>query len=139
MKLIGFWLLLLLAVLVPATAKVAASMFYPSAVVAMQTQALGHATQATTKHVAAKALTHGRRAQAKTDAKVGSAGDQSVQHCCDANPCSHCMSCGTCASMAVAMTVKLGAPLAATSSLADLGVPRAEFLVSGQERPPRSA
>lgn len=41
--------------------------------------------------------------------------------------------------MAVAVTIDTDAPLIAASSLPDPGVPRAEFLASGQERPPRSA
>lgn len=140
MKLIGFWLLLLLAVLVPATATVAASMICPPTSVVKQSPARGHAVQATAKqHMAAKATSHSRRAQAKADAKVVPAGDQPAQHCCDANPCSHCASCGTCASLAIGMTVETNVPLTATSSLPDPGVPRAEFLASGQERPPRNA
>lgn len=142
MKLIGFWLLLLLAVLVPATATVAASMFCPPVVEAKQSQASKHVTMqasSTKKHGAvAKAASHDRSAKAKVAPENASASSNAADHCCEAEPCSHCTSCGSCASMAVAMADASDTPPVVVASLPELGVPRAEFLLSGQERPPRS-
>lgn len=142
MKLIGFWLLLLLAVLVPATATVAAAMVCPPAVTAKQTQTRSHvAMQATSakKHGAVvTTVSHDRSAKAKVGLKKTTSGGNPADPCCDTDPCSHCASCGTCASMAVAIPDAGATPPIAVASLPELGVPRAEFLLSGQERPPRS-
>lgn len=141
MKLVGFWLLIVLAVLVPATASVATSMFCPTVSVAKakapgqlaQTKSLG-------KHAALSGV-HAKPAGAKAPDKkaVAADTDAQTQHCCDASPCSHCTSCGSC----VFLVAEL-APSAADHPLVELvlpdpGGPRAEFLLSGQERPPRAS
>lgn len=145
MKLIGFWLLVLLAVLVPATATIAASMMCPPAVLAKQSPSRVHAAQAgkATQHAAVKSASHARVAKVKPveqhlqQVKQLAAHDQQADPCCDANPCSHCASCGSCASMAAIADVSPPAHVLALSVLPEPGHPRAEFLLSGQERPPR--
>ncbi|HEY1091643.1 hypothetical protein ABT392_13200 [Paucibacter sp. JuS9] len=139
MKLIGFWLLVLLAVLVPATASIATSMICPPATVA-KAQVRGQVVQpkSVAKHAAASG-SHARVARAKTDSKNAVAADQQAEHCCDATPCSHCAGCGSCASMAATADLGAHARPVATSALPELGGPRAEFLLSGQERPPRTS
>ncbi len=140
MKWIGFWLLLLLAVLVPATAAIATSMMCPTVSVA-KAAAHGPTAQANSiaGHVAAPGL-HARVAQAGTKpARKSQPAGQHADPCCDLTPCSQCSGCGSCAVMAAA--VDLGAhvrPLA-LAPLPDGGGPRAEFLLSGQERPPRAS
>lgn len=91
-----------------------------------------------TKHGVAGSAAHVRHAKAKVSAKKVEIDDQQAEHCCDANPCSHCASCGSCASMAAVAEVSAPVHLLAVSVLPDPGYPRAEFLRSGQERPPRS-
>lgn len=140
MKLIGFWLLVLLAVLVPATAAIATSMICPTVSLA-KTPLRGLAVQAANvaKHSAASAG-HLRVAGAKAkDAKQAAPADPQADHCCDLNPCSQCAGCGTCVS--IAASADLGAhvhPLV-VARLPEGGGPRAEFLLSGQERPPRTS
>lgn len=140
MKLIGFWLLVLLAVLVPATAAIATSMICPTVSVA-KAPLRGLAVKATpvAKHAAASGG-HLRLAGAEAKAAEKAApADAQADHCCDLNPCSQCAGCGTCASMAA--SADLGAPVHpfVVARLPEGGGPRAEFLRSGQERPPRSS
>jgi len=135
MKLIGFWLLVLVAVLVPATASIATSLICPTLSTA-KVQAT-QATQAThmaaaSRHVAA--YNTPSKAQA---ARKSAAPSPTTGHCCDYTPCSQCAGCSSCASMAV--MAPLGAEVLAQgiALLPEGGGPRAEFLLSGQERPPR--
>lgn len=139
MKLIGFWLLVFLAVLVPATASIATSMICPTVSLA-KAHARGMSLQAEsgTKHATASRA-HARVALAKAKpSKPSDSTDQQADHCCDATPCSQCAGCGTCASMVAANFGAQMRPLA-MAPLLDSGGPRAEFLLSGQERPPRSS
>jgi len=141
MKLIGFWLLVLLAVLVPATATIAASMICPPAVMAKQSPSRAHAAQGNkaTQH-AVKSASHARVAKfgpIGKQVKQVVALDPQADPCCDANPCSHCASCGSCASMAAVAEVSSPAHVLALSVRPEPGHLRAEFLLSGQERPPR--
>lgn len=134
MKLIGFWLLVLLAVLVPATAAIATSMICPTASVA-KAPLRGLAAKAHATASGAHALS--ARAGARDSSKAAAA-DAQADHCCDLTPCSQCAGCGTCAS--IAASAGLGAhvhPLV-VARLPEGGGPRAEFLLSGQERPPRT-
>lgn len=139
MKLIGFWLLVLLAVLVPATASIATSMICPPAVVA-KAQVRGQVVQAKnfSKHAMASA-SHVRVAKVKIASKKPSAGEQQAEHCCDVTPCGHCAGCGSCASMVATVDLGTHAHPFAMSALPEPGGPRAEFLLSGQERPPRAS
>ncbi|MFT7773991.1 hypothetical protein [Roseateles sp.] len=139
MKLIGFWLLVLLAVLVPATASIATSMICPTVSVA-KAHARGQYVQAESgvKHAAASG-SHARVALPKAkSSKAADTADQQGGHCCDATPCSQCAGCGTCASLVAADFGAQVPPLAIAPLLESRG-PRAEFLLSGQERPPRSS
>lgn len=147
MKLIGFWLLCLVAVLVPATASIATSMLCPEAFVAkaQERQQAKAGADGGTHRLAAAGGRHGvakpvALAEKKNDKAGATAQSQALDEpCCDLNPCSHCISCGASASM-IALD---GPPAAPRSSagmrIAGLTAPRAEFLLSGQERPPRSA
>ncbi|MDI4635213.1 hypothetical protein J7U46_19275 [Pelomonas sp. V22] len=140
MKLVGFWLLVLLAVLVPATASIATSMLCPTVSVA-KAQDRGLLTKAATtaaKHAVVSG-SHTRVAQVKAKAsKKAVPTDPQAEPCCDGTPCSQCASCGTCAS--IAATADLGTHVrpVAISPLPERNGPRAEFLLAGQERPPRT-
>lgn len=139
MKLVGFWLLVLLAVLVPATASIATSMICPPATIA-KAQARGQVVQvkSVSKHAAVSG-SHVRVAKVKTAAKKPVAADPQAEHCCDLTPCSHCAGCGSCASMVASIDLGTYARPFAMSALPEPGGPRAEFLLSGQERPPRTS
>ncbi len=141
MKLIGFWLLIVLAVLVPATASVATSMFCPTISVA-KVKAPGQVAQTKNlgKHAALSGV-HARPAGARAPGKKAVAADTHGQtkHCCDASPCSHCTSCGSCVSMATELALGAADHPLVELVLPDPGGPRAEFLLSGQERPPRAS
>lgn len=141
MKLLAFWLLVLFAVLIPATAVIASATTAPTAA-----ELRREATQSASvsKHAAASGV-HAKMAKAKPKAnpkvqtaKTASA-DQLGDHCCDLTPCSQCSGCGTCPAMAMNADVGTDAlPLPLTLLPESLG-PRAEFLLSGQERPPRAS
>ena len=140
MKLIGFWLLIVLAVLVPATASVATSMFCPTVSVA-KVKVSGQEVQAKSlnKHAALSGA-HARAPIAKAPSKKPAAEqDQQAQHCCEATPCSHCTSCGSCVSMVTGVSLEGAERHLVELMLPDPGGPRAEFLLSGQERPPRTS
>lgn len=140
MKLIGFWLLIVLAVLVPATASVATSMFCPTVSMA-KAKAPGQVAQAKSqgKHAALSGV-HARASSAKGAGKKAAAEQaQQADHCCEATPCSHCAGCGSCASMATEVALDAASRHPGELVLPDPGGPRAEFLLSGQERPPRTS
>ncbi|MFN3809089.1 MAG: hypothetical protein ACK4S6_00595 [Roseateles asaccharophilus] len=142
MKLIGFWLLCLVAVLVPVSASIATSMICPEAFVskaqARQPKAddVGHR-----QTLASAAGKHGSKALAsakKVSEKAADSSSQSSEPCCDFSPCSHCISCSASASM-IALDAAAAEQLAgADTRIAGSAAPRAEFLLSGQDRPPRS-
>lgn len=141
MKFIGFWLLIVLAVLVPATASVATSMFCPTLSVAK--------AKASSEVVAAKSVGkhaalsggHARTSSAKAAGKkrVAADAEAQTQHCCDASPCSQCTSCGSCVSMVTELALDTASHPLVELVLPEQGSPHAEFLLSGQERPPRTA
>lgn len=139
MKLIGFWLLVLLAVLVPATASIATSMICPPATIA-KAQVRGQVVQAKSfaKHAVASG-SHARVAKVKENVKKVAIEGQQADHCCDLTPCSHCAGCGSCASMVATVDLGTHAHPFTMSALPEPGGPRAEFLLSGQERPPRTS
>lgn len=139
MKLIGFWLLVLLAVLVPATASIATSMICPPAAIA-KAQVRGQVVQVKSvgKHAVASG-SHVSVTKAKAASKKSVAANQPADHCCDLTPCSHCAGCGSCASMVATVDLGTHAHPFVMSALPEPGGPRAEFLLSGQERPPRSS
>ena len=141
MKLLGFWLLVVLAVLVPATASVATSMFCPTVSVA---KAKLHGQAAEVKSVGKHAALSGAHSRAPSARLAGrkpaaDATDAHGQHCCGASPCSQCTSCGSCVSMVTALALEAADHPSAELILPDPGGPRAEFLLSGQERPPRAS
>nr|WP_269840659.1 hypothetical protein [Paucibacter sp. M5-1]MCZ7883463.1 hypothetical protein [Paucibacter sp. M5-1] len=95
MKLIGFWLLCLVAVLVPVTASIARSMMCPDAFVSkpqarqQKVDDVGHR-----QTLASAAGKHGSKPIAsakKVSDKVADTGSQSSEPCCDFSPCSHCI------------------------------------------------
>lgn len=143
MKHLGFWLLVLLAVLVPATASIATSMICPTVSVAAKAQARGLAvkTEAVAKHAAAGSHARVAWAGAKPQAKPGKKPDttgQQADHCCDASPCSQCAGCSTCGSFAATAELGANARPGVVALLPEGSAPRAEFLLAGQERPPRT-
>lgn len=134
MKLIAFWVLVLLAVLIPATAVVASATTSPPA----GTELRRDAVQGNVSQHATVAGLHAKAPKAKAKVKTQTpAADAQGDHCCDLTPCSHCAGCGSCAAMTADSTV---APSARPFAVMHLPVsgPRAEFLLSGQERPPRA-
>lgn len=137
MKLFAFWLLVVLAVLVPATAVIASATTAPTSAELRQHVAQGVSAS---KHAAASGL-HAKVAKAKakvrSDKAVGA--DQQADHCCDLTPCSQCAGCGTCPAMATNASSGTDARPLALSLLPESRGPRAEFLLSGQERPPRAS
>lgn len=141
MKLIGFWLLIVLAVLVPATASVATSMFCPTVSVA---KAKGSPDVVVARSVGRHAALFGGHAKASSAKVVNkktvpAEADVQSQHCCEASPCSHCTSCGSCVSMVTQLALDTAGHPLVESVLPERSSPRAEFLLSGQERPPRTA
>lgn len=148
MKLIAFWLLVVLAVLVPATAVVASVTISAPAAgdarrVAVESKGMAkHGASALHPKVdkAAKApkATKATKATAVPRVKAEQSVNQPADHCCDLTPCSHCAGCGSCASIAARASVAM-APVPFTSSLLPESVERAEFLLAGQERPPRAS
>ena len=137
MKLIGFWLLIVLAVLVPATASVATSMFCPT-VSAAKAKLPGPVMQAGVGMHAALSGAHAPKVRV-AGRKPSTGPDQQPPHCCEATPCSHCASCGSCVSMVTDLALDAAGRHPAEPALPEPGGPRAEFLLSGQERPPRSS
>jgi hypothetical protein len=142
MKHIGFWILLFVAVLIPATASIAASAMYPE-----MAQVLHDQVRKQQRHDAVGVKRVQERKSSghrivKDDARQGVAafqGDALGGDCCEANACNACVSCSACFSVAfvaeqsnVQMAPEWAPILAPTA-------PRAEFLLSGQERPPRLA
>ncbi|MGN6827112.1 hypothetical protein [Paucibacter sp. M5-1] len=143
MKLIGFWLLCLVAVLVPVTASIATSMMCPDVFVSkpqarqQKVDDVGHRqtlASATGKH-GSKHLASAK----KVSDKAVDTGSQSSEPCCDFSPCSHCISCGASASMIALDAAPVEQLAGADKRIASSAAPRAEFLLSGQDRPPRSA
>lgn len=136
MKLIAFWLLVVLAVLVPAAAVVASvTISAPAAGDARRgvVESKGMAKHGTfALHAKAVKVTTAPRAKAEQ------AVNQPADHCCDLTPCSHCAGCGSCVSIAARASVAM-APVTFTSSHLPESVERAEFLLAGQERPPRAS
>lgn len=141
MKLIGFWLLLVLAVIVPATASVATSLFCPTVSVAKAKASVQVAAARSAGKHAALSGGHRKNPSAKLVGKKPTAPDpdSQAQHCCDASPCTQCTSCGSCASMVTQVALAAVGHPPVQLVLPDAGSPRAEFLLSGQERPPRTA
>lgn len=139
MKLIGFWFLVLLAVLVPVSATIAASMMCPPALVAKHSPVRANEARigSTSKHLVTKFMGHARYEKAKVLQKKSSGSDEQAQNCCDVTPCSHCASCGSCVSMAAFTTAAMDARNPSMAALSEPGYPRVEFLRAGLERPPR--
>lgn len=136
MKLIAFWLLVVLAVLVPATAVVASVTI--SAPAAGDARRMGVESKGMAKHGATALHAKAAKATAVPRVKAEQAVNQPADHCCDLTPCSHCAGCGSCASIAAQATV-VPAAVPFTSSHLPESVERAEFLLAGQERPPRAS
>lgn len=143
MRLIGFWLLCLVAVLVPVTASIATSMMCPDAFVSkaqarqQKVDGVGHR-----QTLASAAGKHGSKllpSAKKVSDKVADTGTQSSEPCCDFSPCNHCITCGASASMIALDAASAEQVAGANKRIAGSAAPRAEFLLSGQDRPPRSA
>lgn len=142
MKHVGFWILLFVAVLIPATASIAASAMYPEMAQARHDQVRKqqrHDAFGVKRGQEGKSSGH-RIAKDDANQVVGlSQGDVPGSDCCEANACNACVSCSACFSVAfVAEQSNLQmapewVPIFAPTA------PRAEFLLSGQERPPRLA
>ncbi|OWQ83808.1 hypothetical protein CDN99_25410 [Roseateles aquatilis] len=113
----------------------------PAAVAKAQMRGQVDQARAAATHVAATGA-HVRVVKARTVAKPADPADATGahdEHCCDVTPCSHCTGCGSCASMAASAELGAQAMPFATSAPPEPGGPRAEFLLSGQDRPPRAS
>ena len=142
MKTFCAWLLVLFAVLVPATAALMAPVFSPPASAAKQAQlrVQGHPGKSPGVHVKAKAYNAANHVVAKAASHdKRSAGTVHAEVCSDCGPCNLCSACGSAGSMVIAF----GGPLLPASS-ESLLVPeqaggQAQFISGGQYRPPRNA
>lgn len=139
MKHIAFWILLLVAVLVPATASIAASALYPEVAQARHDQVRKQQRHdAVGGKLAEERKSKGHRS-VKDDGAGLSQAEATDSSCCEANACNACVSCSACFSVAFVaeqsnkQMAPEWAPILAPTA------PRAEFLLSGQERPPRLA
>ena len=132
MKSLAFWLLLTLAVLVPATASLAATVLSPATVAkASCAEVTGGCVSV---DAAATTVAHGHPASPT----MRDAGGE--ENCCETG-CGQCMVCAGCGVATVLPgAVKAGGGAAAPERHRfDTRTPSAEFLLSGQERPPRRA
>lgn len=136
MKLFAFWLLVVLAVLVPATAIVASVTI--SAPAAGDARRVAVESKGMAKHGATALHAKATKATAAPRATVQGAVNPPADHCCDLTPCSHCAGCSSCASMAGRPIVAVAEVPPKSSQLPE-SVEHAEFLLAGQERPPRAS
>ncbi len=138
MKFVGFWLLVLVAVLVPATASLATSLLYPTAAARAHDVESTKGEARADKHVLAKA-SHARMqpAKAKHSTKFHAVAHND-EPCEDEVPCGHCVNCVTCAVIAAAPPPEAPHCQIVVPPPPDRSGPRAEFLLTVQERPPRT-
>lgn len=134
------WLVLLFAVLVPATAAVMAPIFSPpiSAAKKAQLGSQSHSSKAQAKHTLAKGSSHATRVATAGNQRKGTGGNSHTEKCSDCGPCNICSTCGPAGSMVAAY----GGPLLRSNS-ADRLVSepvnsRPQFISGGQYRPPRA-
>lgn len=139
MKRILAWLVVLFAVLVPATAAVMAPVFSPPVSATKQARMglQAHPAKAQTKHTVAKGSAHATRVAKAGTPHKSKAGGSHTETCSDCGPCNICSACGPAGSMVAAY----GRPLL-PGSAADHLVPepvngRPQFISGGQYRPPR--
>jgi hypothetical protein len=135
------WLVLLFAVLVPATAAVMVPVFSPAISATKQAQlgSKAHASKAEAKHTVAKGTAHTTRVAKASSDRKHAAGDSTNETCSDCGPCSLCTACGPASSMVAAYGGPL-LPRNAADQLASEPVNgRPQFISGGQYRPPRSA
>lgn len=142
MKIVLAWLVVLFAVLVPATASVMAPVFSPQISATKQAR-MGlqtHSSKALSKHSVGKGPAQATRiAKAGTHPK-STAGDSHAEHCSDCGPCNACSaSCGTAGSMVAAYGGPLLPGKAAGPLLAEPADGQPQFISGGQYRPPRPA
>jgi hypothetical protein len=132
MKLLAFWLLLTLAVLVPATASLAATVLAPVSVA--KASCSGVISKACGTALAAPVAAHTHEA-AEVARKLDVAGHGD---CCDAG-CDQCIACTGCGVVTVLANASAhgGSEAAPQRRRLETSSPRAEFLLTGQDRPPR--
>jgi hypothetical protein len=142
MKHVGFWILLFVAVLIPATASIAASAMYPEMAQARHDQVRKQQRHEAgdVKRVQERKASGHRFVKDDThqDAAL-SQGEAMDGNCCEANACNACVSCSACLSVAFVAEQSNAQVLPEWAPILAATAPRAEFLLSGQERPPRLA
>lgn len=136
------WLVVLFAVLVPATAAVMAPVFSPPVSAAKQAQlgAQAHPSKAQAKHAVGKGRAHATRVAKSAAPRKSVAGDsQHNENCSDCGPCNLCSACGPASSMVAAYGGPLLPTHAADHLVAEPVNGRPQFIAGGQYRPPRYA
>lgn len=141
MKILLSRLVLLFAVLVPATAAVMAPVFTPSISAAKQAQlsAQAHPAKAQTRHAVALRFSHATRGAKAGTPRTNTAGDTHRENCSDCGPCNLCSTCGPVSSMVAALRVPLPGSDADEPLLSEPEDRRPQFEQGGQYRPPRRA
>ena len=135
------WLVLLFALLVPATAAVIVPVFSPAISATKQAQlgSRAHAPGAQAKQIVAKSATHATRVAKASTHRKSAAGDSPTETCSDCGPCSICSACGPAGSIVAAYGGPL-LPSDAGDQLVSKPVNgRPQFISGGQYRPPRIA
>lgn len=134
------WLLVLIAVLVPATAAVMAPVFSPPVSAAKQLQGQRHAGKAQVKHVKAKAIGATKNAVAKAGGHEKRSSDKAhLENCSDCGPCNLCSACGPAGAMVAIDARPLLPGWTAEHLVPQPESGRAQLISGGQYRPPRSA
>lgn len=140
MKTLCSWLLVLIAVLVPATAAVMAPVFSPPVSAAKQSQGQSHAGKAQVKHVKAKALSAATHKVAKAGGHDKRSSDKAhLENCSDCGPCNLCSACGPAGAMVAIYAGPLLPGWASERLVPQPERGRAQLISGGQYRPPRSA
>ena len=140
MKTFCSWLLVLIAVLVPATAAVMAPVFSPPTSAAKQVQSQTHAGKARVKHGQAKALSAATYTVAKAGGHDRRSSDKAhLENCSDCGPCNLCSACGPAGAMVASNVGPVLSGWATERLVPQPESGRAQLVSGGQYRPPRSA
>jgi hypothetical protein len=141
MKTFAAWLLVLFALLVPATAAVMAPVFSPAVSVTKQAQlrTQTHPVKDQAKHALAKGSAHATPVSKAGTHRKGADVDSQTENCSDCGPCNLCSACGPASSIVSAHDGPLLPGNAADTLVPERMDGRPQFISSGQYRPPRFA
>jgi hypothetical protein len=141
MKTVIAWLLVLFALLVPATAAVMTPVFSPpvSATKQAQLRTQTHQAKDQVKHAVAKGSAHATPVSKAGTHRKSADDDSQTEDCSDCGPCNLCSACGPASSMVSADDGPLLPGNAADTLVPEPMDGRPQFISSGQYRPPRLA